>query len=136
MERDPRAARVIAENLRRTRLAGGTVIRRDALRFLADGPADVPGSPFGAAILDPPYAEPAALEAALERLGDAGLGWLREDAVIVAKHFWRDAPPGRAGNLLLERMRRFGETALSFYRRQPDAAPELPAIPGELEAIP
>jgi len=38
----------------------------------------------------------------------------------VAKHFWRDAPPARIGLLASERDRRFGETALTFYRRQED----------------
>jgi hypothetical protein len=38
----------------------------------------------------------------------------------VAKHFWRDAPPAVVGLLASERDRRFGETALTFYRRQED----------------
>ena len=38
------------------------------------------------------------------------------DARVVAKHFWRDAPPARIGLLASERVRRFGETALTFYR--------------------
>ena len=36
---------------------------------------------------------------------------------VVAKHFWRDRPPERVGLLASERERRFGETALTFYRR-------------------
>ena len=36
---------------------------------------------------------------------------------VVAKHFWRDAPAPRVGLLASERERRFGETALTFYRR-------------------
>ena len=36
---------------------------------------------------------------------------------VVAKHFWRDAPPASVGMLAAERVRRFGETALTFYRR-------------------
>ncbi|HEV7810032.1 MAG TPA: hypothetical protein VGO64_05510, partial [Candidatus Limnocylindrales bacterium] len=53
----------------------------------------------------------------LERLGtrDAPLAG---DARVVAKHFWRDRPPERIGMLAVERERRFGETALTFYRRQ------------------
>jgi hypothetical protein len=34
----------------------------------------------------------------------------------VAKHFWRDEPPVTAGRLARERRKRFGETALTFYR--------------------
>jgi 16S rRNA G966 N2-methylase RsmD len=51
---------------------------------------------------------------ALAALG-AGLGWLSEDAVTVAKHFWRDELPERIGMLQRTRERRFGETMLSFY---------------------
>ena len=35
----------------------------------------------------------------------------------MAKHFWRDAPPAEIGLLASGRERRFGETALTFYRR-------------------
>jgi hypothetical protein len=37
---------------------------------------------------------------------------------VVAKHFWRDPPPGRVGLLASDRERRFGETTLTFYRRE------------------
>lgn len=114
---DAHAARTIAENLRRTRCAGGIVVRRDAIRFLEAG-SDAAGDghgPFAIVLADPPYAQPALLVAALERLGDARLGWLRDDAVVVAKHFWRDQPPEQAGRLRRVRIRRFGETALSDY---------------------
>ena len=50
---------------------------------------------------------------ASDGLGDAPGG------VVVAKHFWRSAPPERIGLLASERVRRFGETALTFYRRRP-----------------
>jgi 16S rRNA (guanine966-N2)-methyltransferase len=123
VERSPDAARVIAENLRRARLPGGEIVRGDAVRFLTrgrgpdeDADEESPAA-FGVAVVDPPYAAGAALEAALLQLGDAARRWLRDDAVVVAKHFWRDAPPEQAGDLRRQRVRRFGETALSFYRR-------------------
>ena len=125
VERDPRAARVIVENLRRTRLTGGVVVRGDACRYL-DAPAAAragAGPAFGAVIVDPPYADVQVLADVLLRLGTATLGWLRPDAVVVAKHFWRTPPPARAGSLSVVRARRFGETALAFYR--PDASPEV-----------
>ena len=43
---------------------------------------------------------------------------LAPGARVVAKHFWREVPPGAIGLLASERERRFGETALTFYRRQ------------------
>ena len=59
------------------------------------------------------------IERTLELLGDVERRWLADDAQVVAKHFWRDDPPERAGSLLRTRQRRFGETVLSFYTRQP-----------------
>lgn len=121
VEDDAGAARTIAENLRRTRLADrATVVRRDALRWLAAGRA--PGDePFGIAIVDPPYQDTALLWSALGSLGDPALGWLRPDTIVIAKHFWKDVPPEVAGALIAARDRRFGETALRHYRvRQPE----------------
>jgi 16S rRNA (guanine(966)-N(2))-methyltransferase RsmD len=118
VERDRAAIVAIGENLRRTRLTGerARVIRAEALGWLAaDGPS---AGPFDVAIVDPPYADPGALGAALRRLGGPGsLGRLvAPGARVVAKHFWRDHPGERIGLLASERERRFGETALTFYR--------------------
>jgi 16S rRNA (guanine966-N2)-methyltransferase len=114
VERDRRAAGVIESNLRRSGLEGGRVVNRDVLSFLRSDAAAEHG-PFSAALVDPPYDEPL-LQPALERLGNAQLGWLRQDGVVVAKHFWRDAPSPAVGGLEVYRQRRFGETMLSFYR--------------------
>ena len=43
------------------------------------------------------------------------------NARVVAKHFWRTAPPPTVGLLASERERRFGDTALTFYRPTEDA---------------
>jgi len=48
---------------------------------------------------------------------------LADDARVVAKHLWRDRPPERIGMLAAERDRRFGETALTFYRRTEGGEP-------------
>ncbi len=120
VEQDGRAAAVIRRNLERTHLTpGARVVRRDVLAFLADM-SEVAEAPFGSVVLDPPYPQVADLVAALERLGRIEGGWLDDDAVVVAKHFWKDAPPDHAGVLGRVRQRRFGETALSVYRRMPD----------------
>ena len=120
VEKDAGAARVIAENLRRTRLAGPrvAVVRGDVLRWLARDSASRPS--FDIVLVDPPYSEGDLLNATLERLGGTGPGLLAADARVVAKHFWRDAPPARTGLLASERERRFGETMLTFYRRAED----------------
>ena len=86
------------------------------------------------ALLDPPYEDTAALTAALEALGPL----LTPNARVVAKHFWRDAPPARVGLLASERERRFGETALTFYRpdrRHHGGRMSVAVYPGSFDPI-
>ena len=120
VERDRGAAAVIATNVARTHLAGTRVriVRADALGWLA-GPDPAGLGPFDIVIVDPPYAETGLLAAALVALDALGPN-LATAARVVAKHFWRDPPPARVGLLASERERRFGETMLTFYRRQED----------------
>jgi 16S rRNA (guanine966-N2)-methyltransferase len=116
---DARAVRTIGANLGRAGLsASARVVRRDALRWLESAAGE---DPFDIAILDPPYAEGDLLRRTLETLGrpDAPLA---PHARVVAKHFWRDRPPAVIGLLASERERRFGETALTFYRRLEDGS--------------
>ncbi len=115
VERDAGAARTMGHDLRRSGLTRGRVVRRDVLAVLREGGASL-GGPFGAALVDPPYDEPRLLADSLTLLGEPGLAWMAERGLVVAKHFWRVEPQGRYGDLLLERVRRFGETALSYYR--------------------
>jgi len=119
VERDRRAEAVIRANLDRTHLDGPLVrvVRAEAIAWLADGPSFGNG-PFSVVVADPPYDQPGLLLAALDSLGrtaDAGTV-LAPDAVVVAKHFWRTDLPARIGLLASDRVRRFGETALTFYR--------------------
>jgi 16S rRNA (guanine966-N2)-methyltransferase len=126
VERDAGAVRVIEANIGRARLAGGaSVVRADVMSYLT-GPGREAG-PFDVVLLDPPYAEPDLLVRALERLGDPPAGLLAPGARVVAKHFWRPGPPAHAGLLASERERRFGETALTFYRAASPAPPEVEA---------
>ncbi|MGI8929562.1 MAG: RsmD family RNA methyltransferase [Candidatus Limnocylindrales bacterium] len=118
VEHDARASALIDANLKRTRLSAAKVVRADVLLFLSAGSSRTE-PPFVASVVDPPYDEPL-LTPTLELLGDAGRGWLVDGAVVVAKHFWRDAPAPRIGSLMLDRQRRFGETMLSFYRQTMD----------------
>ena len=119
VEHDAAAARVIAANLGRTRLGGpnAVVVREDALRWLGrrGGGANAV-EPFDVVIVDPPYDRRELLQQALKVAGSV----LVPGGRAVAKHFWRNAPPARIGLLASERDRRFGETALTFYRRQED----------------
>lgn len=112
VERDAGAIRTIKANLQRTGLVErATVIRSEVLAWLRD-PARAAEPRRDIALVDPPYEETAALYAALEALGPL----LAPRGRVVAKHFWRDAPPARVGLLASDRERRFGETTLTFYR--------------------
>jgi 16S rRNA (guanine966-N2)-methyltransferase len=121
VEKDQGAAAVIDANLRAAGLAGAaaTIVRWDVVRWLAEGHG---GAAFDLVLVDPPYAETDLLGRVLAILGrdDAPLA---PDARVVAKHFWRDKPADRIGRLAVERDRRFGETALTFYRRTRDGPP-------------
>ncbi len=115
VEKDAGACRVIKDNLRRTRLEDrAQVIRRDVTSWLIEPAGAAADAPFDVVLVDPPYADTAGLGRALELVGTH----VREGGIVVAKHFWRDAPPAQVGLLASERERRFGETALTFYRRR------------------
>jgi 16S rRNA G966 N2-methylase RsmD len=99
--------------------SGGTaeVVQADVIGWLRSR-AGAAG-PFSVAIVDPPYAEAGLLASSLTLLGAPDAGILASGARVVAKHFWREPPPERIGLLASERSRRFGETALTFYRLGP-----------------
>jgi 16S rRNA (guanine966-N2)-methyltransferase len=120
VEHDRIAVQIIHANLDRTELAAterATVVRADALRWLRD-PERESEPRIDIALVDPPYDDRKALTTSLEALGPL----LADGAIVVAKHFWRDTPPPQVGLLASERQRRFGETALTFYRRLVPAA--------------
>jgi 16S rRNA (guanine966-N2)-methyltransferase len=128
VEQDGRTCKTIAENLSRTGLGGpaAVVVRAEAGAWLATAggaPGGTPGSEstggsFDLVLVDPPYDQPELLESILATLGGpAAERLLAVDALVVAKHFWRTAPPARIGLLRSIRERRFGETTLTFYRR-------------------
>ena len=120
VERDSAAIAVIRDNLARTNLAGNRarLVEADAVRYLA-GAGPAADGPFSLVIVDPPYADAALLRRLLEALGgDREARLLAPRARVIAKHFWRDRPPAVVGLLASERDRRFGETGLTFYRRE------------------
>ncbi|MFN8518489.1 MAG: 16S rRNA (guanine(966)-N(2))-methyltransferase RsmD [Chloroflexota bacterium] len=115
VERDAGAVRVITENLRRAALEGGRVVRAEALGWLSGAAA---GGPHRCVIADPPYADDQALARVLGLLGE-GVGTdgiLEPGGVVVCKHHWRWEGPQVVGRLARERTKRFGETALTWYR--------------------
>lgn len=66
-------------------------------------------------LADPPYGGGEAT-ATLEALGTSGV--LRAGARVVVEHHAKDPVPERAGGLVCERRRRYGETVISTYRCQ------------------
>jgi len=117
VEKDQGAAAIIDANLRAAGVGGpqAAVVRWDVVRWLGEPNLDVL---FDLVLVDPPYAETELLGRVLDILGSVRAP-LAPGARVVAKHFWRDRPPDRVGMLAVERDRRFGETALTFYRRTP-----------------
>ena len=119
VERDAGAVRTIRANLERTGLAGqdrATVVRADALAWMRD-PDRAAEAPYDLVVVDPPYDDTTAMTTALEAVSPL----LARRPRVVAKHFWRTAPPPMVGLLASERERRFGDTALTFYRPTEDA---------------
>ena len=120
VERDAGAVSVIAANLRAIGITDrprAIVIRADVAAFMGR-PADE-DLPFDIVIIDAPYADVELRDRLLTWLGARHVP-LTHRAWVVVKHFWRDQPAARVGLLASERVRRFGETALTFYRRQED----------------
>jgi 16S rRNA (guanine(966)-N(2))-methyltransferase RsmD len=116
VEHDGTACAVIGANVRRAHVESKAhVVRADALSFLQSGAPDK-RTPFAAVLVDPPYRDQI-LERVLQLLGEDERRWLTSDAIVVAKHFWKDEQPEQAGPLERARQRRFGETMLSFYTR-------------------
>lgn len=118
VDKDAAAIKTIAANLDRAHVAErGRAVRAEVVGWLSGKGASA--GPFDVVFVDPPYADTDLLLRVLETLG-GGSGLLAPNARVVAKHFWRDRPPESVGLLASDRERRFGETALTFYRRQED----------------
>lgn len=112
VEREPRAARTIAENLARAGVAGrATVLRMPADRYCAD-PV---GGRFGLVLADPPYAQPLAAVYGLVDLLH-GRGALEPGATVVVERDRRDPslddPP--PASLAPDRRRSYGDTVLCY----------------------
>jgi 16S rRNA (guanine966-N2)-methyltransferase len=85
----------------------------DARRVLADL-ARAGDVGFDWVFVDPPYAGDLA-SSALAVLGGGAL--LRGDAIVIAEHDRRSTLDPRYGALVLDDQRRYGDTAVSFFRR-------------------
>ncbi len=114
VESDPRAARVIRENL--TALRVGASARLVAGKVATVLAAAVAGEPYDVVFADPPYALPDdSVRTMLAALVDGG--WLAPEAVVVVERSSRGAPVEWVEGITGQRSRRYGETTLWYGRR-------------------
>ena len=104
VESDPKSLRVLQEQVG----PRGPILRGRLPAVLAR----VVG-PFDLVLADPPYGAPEgpATLATLEAL-------VRPGGLVVFEHHHKDPYPERAGALVRYRQERYGETAVSFWRRE------------------
>ena len=114
IEREGRALQALHRNLRELELvARARVLGTDAqvaLRQLAGE-----GARFGWVFVDPPYAA-GVVASVLEIL--AGSNLLASAGVIIVEHDKRHVPPDSVCDIRLTDRRYYGDTGVSFYRRE------------------
>jgi len=110
IDSDPRAVRCIEENCQRLEVDNAHW-QRVSLPGGLSSLAERVGA-FDLIFADPPYAF-----ADYERLLAASAALLRADGVLAIEHSARGRLPERVGALVRTDERRWGETAISFYRR-------------------
>ncbi|MEV0722701.1 16S rRNA (guanine(966)-N(2))-methyltransferase RsmD [Micromonospora purpureochromogenes] len=114
VESDPRAARVIRENVAALRAApAARLVTGKVAGVLAAGPG---GKPYDVVFADPPYAVPdAEISAMLAALVEHD--WLAPGALVVVERSSRTGPVEWVEGVTAERSRRYGETTLWYGRR-------------------
>ncbi|GGL86849.1 MULTISPECIES: 16S rRNA (guanine(966)-N(2))-methyltransferase RsmD [Micromonospora] len=114
VESDPRAARVIRENI--AALRAGPAVRLVTARVATALAAGCDGEPYDVVFADPPYAVPAEeVTAMLTALVEGG--WLADDALVVIERASRRGEFTWVEGVTCHRSRRYGETTLWYGRR-------------------
>jgi 16S rRNA (guanine(966)-N(2))-methyltransferase RsmD len=107
VERHAPACAVIRANLAHTRLTEeGKLLCMPVERALA-----ILDEPFGLVILDPPY-QYSNLHGIMAMLGEARV--IEDDSVVVFEHSPRFTPAERYGRLARQRLKVYGDTAVSW----------------------
>jgi 16S rRNA (guanine966-N2)-methyltransferase len=113
VDADEDACEVIQANIATLSCSGAAVVCSPVVRWLTKQS----GAEFGWIFLDPPYDshKTGELDKALGLIVKKAI--LAVDGLVIAEHEWRNAPPDAVGGLALFDRRRYGQTAVSFYRR-------------------
>lgn len=112
VESDPRAARVLADNVAQLGAADSAEVRTGRVERVLSAP---PGRPYDVIFADPPYAlAEHELAGVLRALVEHG--WLSPEAVLVVERSSRSPQPSAVPGLTIERSRRYGETTLWYGR--------------------
>jgi 16S rRNA (guanine966-N2)-methyltransferase len=120
VEADPRAARVIRDNIAAVGLPGGELVTDRVDRLLERGPG-AGGGRYDLVVADPPYRMPDA-EVTGMLAGLASGGWLAPGAVVAVERATRSGPVGWPPGYLPDRSRRYGDTTF-WYGLAADAHP-------------
>jgi 16S rRNA (guanine966-N2)-methyltransferase len=123
VEADPRAARVIRDNIAAVGLPGGELVTDRVDRLLERG-AGAGGGRYDLVVADPPYRMPDA-EVTGMLAGLASGGWLTPGAVVAVERATRSGPVGWPPGYLPDRSRRYGDTTF-WYGLAADAQPAQP----------
>ena len=116
VERDPRAVRLIAENLKRCGVADRYTIIRAEFQDTRSRPD---GVEYDIIVLDPPYGA-AELSDALS----AAEPLMSNSTLLIVEHAKRDPAPPTSGRLALTRTLTSGDSALAFYTRAGHREPD------------
>ena len=111
VERDRRAAALIASNLRKCGISDGYAIIQTSVLQAIDRLGN--DSAFDVILLDPPYASD--FHEALPHVGDIA----KPDGVVILEHTRKSEAPPAAGRLVRVRELRSGDSVLTFYSCQP-----------------
>ncbi len=116
IDRDRDALECVSENASTLGLGVRAKVQRgEAVATLAR--LERAGERFTWVFIDPPYASGEAVRA-LTTLGQPPAPLLDEDALVIVEHDRRHAPDDAYGELSRIDRRRYGDTEVSFFRRQ------------------
>jgi 16S rRNA (guanine966-N2)-methyltransferase len=99
---------VVKHNIERT----GFEERSQAVLSKAESFLKKPSGPYDVVYLDPPYENE--ILPLLEQIAEAGM--LKPDAIVITEHFKKRPSPASAGDLMLYREAKYGDTVLAFYK--------------------